>query len=276
MAGLSYASLENNLLNHDTYDNLSVFSNNLLPSKEEIIKKYQDDLDKILNYQNNILESKKDTLIKLENIDFINNVLKIKMELIELTKINKKNIDEKENLEGDIIKIEAMIEYYNLFNISLCEIFKKESDDNNSIFTNDKDLDMIPVITSIYGYNNKLNKNENKDNNQENKKNIEKYDIKMEYIENLLFKKIKLLNSKKEAIYEIYNKIKILKEVINTNDVTLENNISMLCCICNENNIQYCINPCGHTFCKNCSDRISKTCHICRANCEKKILLFFN
>ena len=39
------------------------------------------------------------------------------------------------------------------------------------------------------------------------------------------------------------------------------------CQICLENQIEYFIDPCGHTLCKNCKDKTSNTrvCHICRA-----------
>lgn len=46
------------------------------------------------------------------------------------------------------------------------------------------------------------------------------------------------------------------------------------CTICYSNKISHCLNPCGHTFCKTCIDRMGATCSACRSSFQTKIKMF--
>ena len=83
------------------------------------------------------------------------------------------------------------------------------------------------------------------------------------------------LKKYEEEKSKILNKIIILKETINTQDITIENSISVICLICDTNKIEYCFNPCGHSYCKECCDHATNTCHTCRGTITSKIKLFF-
>jgi hypothetical protein len=48
----------------------------------------------------------------------------------------------------------------------------------------------------------------------------------------------------------------------------------LLCSICYTNQISHCLNPCGHTFCKSCIDRMLRICAGCRTNYNSTIKLF--
>jgi hypothetical protein len=48
----------------------------------------------------------------------------------------------------------------------------------------------------------------------------------------------------------------------------------LLCSICYTNQISHCLNPCGHTFCKTCIDRMIRICAGCRRNYTSTIKLF--
>ncbi len=37
-----------------------------------------------------------------------------------------------------------------------------------------------------------------------------------------------------------------------------------------------CINPCGHTFCKSCTDKLSNSCFICRGPVTTKIKMIID
>lgn len=48
----------------------------------------------------------------------------------------------------------------------------------------------------------------------------------------------------------------------------------LLCSICYTNQISHCLNPCGHTFCKTCIDRMLRICAGCRTNYNSTTKLF--
>lgn len=68
----------------------------------------------------------------------------------------------------------------------------------------------------------------------------------------------------------------------NTEKITLlqktfsfEGQTNLLCVICYEKPIEYCIDRCGHSFCKECTDKITDKCHCCRGNVIQKIKLHY-
>ena len=48
----------------------------------------------------------------------------------------------------------------------------------------------------------------------------------------------------------------------------------LTCTICYCNQISHCLNPCGHTFCKTCIDKMGATCSSCRSSFQTKIKMF--
>jgi len=47
-----------------------------------------------------------------------------------------------------------------------------------------------------------------------------------------------------------------------------------ICSICVTNRINTCLNPCGHTFCLNCINKMNNKCGMCRNNIISKIKIF--
>ena len=88
-----------------------------------------------------------------------------------------------------------------------------------------------------------------------------------------------MLISLKEANIELLNEeIKLLNEKIAFIKQTLyfeDDQINKICAICYENPVQYCLNPCGHLYCKNCSKKVGSTCFFCRKHCTNRIKLMF-
>ena len=93
---------------------------------------------------------------------------------------------------------------------------------------------------------------------------------KLNQIQKLIFDNCQLL-LKKNFLKKMVKLTKTDVDSENINDIDCW---SITCTICDANNIKYCINPCGHTFCEGCSSKLSKTCHICRGNITDKIKIF--
>ena len=92
-------------------------------------------------------------------------------------------------------------------------------------------------------------------------------------IENFVFdvdSKISELNNKLHDNNEILLKFKhILLKCMGEDRICYN-----LCNVCLTNKISICINPCGHTFCSCCIDRMNLKCGMCRGKIESKIKIF--
>jgi hypothetical protein len=87
--------------------------------------------------------------------------------------------------------------------------------------------------------------------------------LKIEELEDLISD-----NNKK-----IYDFKKLIKICIDDDDAKNENNV---CKVCFEDKIDTCLNPCGHTFCLKCVDRMRNKCGMCRAGIKSKIKMFMD
>ena len=67
------------------------------------------------------------------------------------------------------------------------------------------------------------------------------------------------------------------KQIIsNCSDNTADMNIQLQCTICYEDKISFCVTPCGHTFCKKCSDKITIRCFTCNTVYKGKQKIFIS
>lgn len=57
-------------------------------------------------------------------------------------------------------------------------------------------------------------------------------------------------------------------------DVSQIKSSKLLCSVCYTNDITHCLNPCGHTYCKTCIDKMSRNCAGCRSIFTSSIKLF--
>lgn len=97
----------------------------------------------------------------------------------------------------------------------------------------------------------------------ENKINIEQFeadiDLKIDNLNNKLSNNnIKLSDFKKLVLRCMGD------EKINYN----------ICNVCVTNKINICINPCGHTFCSSCIEKMDSKCGMCRGKIEAKIKMY--
>jgi ATP-dependent Lon protease len=72
-----------------------------------------------------------------------------------------------------------------------------------------------------------------------------------------------------------YRKFFYLREVIKTIRLPELTEKEPLCSICFNDQIQYTFNPCGHTFCSNCTKKQFNSCSICRTHISERIKIFF-
>lgn len=90
----------------------------------------------------------------------------------------------------------------------------------------------------------------------------------------LRLKKIKLMCKKIEELCKILKKRNILKNIISKIQ-NIDHKLNVICTICCNTNVQYCMNPCGHLFCNDCSLQIlNNRCHICRTYLISQIKIY--
>ena len=76
-------------------------------------------------------------------------------------------------------------------------------------------------------------------------------------------------------IIELYRKFFHLRELIKTVRTVELSEKEPLCTICFNEQIQFAIVPCGHTYCSTCIKRHVLTCSVCRGNIRDRIRVYF-
>ena len=80
-------------------------------------------------------------------------------------------------------------------------------------------------------------------------------------------------NEKLKQINNIINSYRNTIKLFDINDKFTKSN----CCICYENEVNICLIPCGHSFCKTCVDKsYSNKCFICKITFTSKNRLFLS
>jgi hypothetical protein len=75
----------------------------------------------------------------------------------------------------------------------------------------------------------------------------------------------------KNNIKKFRNFKKLVRKCCTNEDKQFKNN---MCSVCVTNKINTCLNPCGHTFCLICVDKMNNKCGMCRGNFTSKIKMF--
>jgi hypothetical protein len=108
------------------------------------------------------------------------------------------------------------------------------------------------------------------------------------YIEKLTILQAELLNNKRNKLRTLERRRTIIEENLNAlrkfillgvkEIVSTEvgNEKTHLCPICFINEVSLCLEPCGHTVCGECSNRVNYSCMVCRKRIDKKIRLYFS
>lgn len=159
--------------------------------------------------------------------------------------INRKNIDE---ISNKLKNYEIFLENINIFKNSI-EITKKNYDN---------------LLSKSYGL-------EIKDRTffKGNFYNTEK-ELSIEALKEEINSKIQDL---KEEYAKNINQIMRFKKLLIK--ASPEENKINICNICATNKINICINPCGHVFCKSCTDKMNN-CGMCRGAIATKIKVYLD
>jgi hypothetical protein len=195
----------------------------------------------------NILSSKKDiTEITNEEIDFLQQFMNIKKKISNLKRDYKDLSETNQKIENYIQELEEMKK-------TLRETQKKYDDLVNNI---------IPQY-----HPDSLLKTNEKENEQIAK------------IQEIMDQKNTILKENTKKLIDISENMNLLRQMISIEELLSEEekkeNNHPSCNICFENPIQFCLNPCGHTFCLSCTTQIKDKCHICRGEARNKIKLYY-
>ena len=203
----------------------------------DVINSYQTEL-KNYNTKFSIIDNE-DNLLETE-LDFVTNVLLINNKIASFSEKIQVNIIQIEKIQEIIKNIDNFLNSLKLLNYMNLDIITTEHSNRDD---------------GILEYKHKIDQIKSEQLNQ---------------IQKLIFDNCQLL-LKKNFLKKMVKLTKIDVDSENINDIDCG---SITCTICDANNIKYCINPCGHTFCEGCSSKLSKTCHICRGNIEDKLKMF--
>jgi len=210
------------------------------------------------------------------------------MNYSELTEVYNYNYNNSNcnNYQKELNDPQIILDDYEILLTNLDEYKKKYEDllANNNYFLNyikssqNNHFNVMNIINNYSINDNNLNEIYN-GYNTKIKENYEEW-IKNTYTPQLLMieNNIELIENKINNYRNLFLFIinKILKSTV-INDVETKK----LCPICFENEVDMCINPCGHTICNKCtiSNRTTNSfnkCYSCRTNIKDYIKIFFS
>jgi hypothetical protein len=216
----------------------SLINNDMIIDNSNVMKNF----DKLVTIYSSELyypiEKKEEKDFTEKDIDFLGNVIIIKKKISNLNNNYIICIEEEKLIKKKIEKIESLKKSY----MEIVNSFDLIINTDNSCIGDDiiKDEKLIKI-------NDKL--------------------------KNLIIQK----ELNEEKIRKLLEEMNLLKKIICIKDFTNEDNSkNILCIICENKNIEYCIDPCGHCFCIDCCERLNNKCHMCRGQVYSQIKLYFN
>lgn len=193
--------------------------------------------------QNKLKDDDTNGMLTFEETDVFHFFSKAK---IEMNQIIKNNTD----IVNDIQKYESFITDINKF-----QDYIKQA---NELYVNLSDTIQISNIDNKLLINQNILPNENK--------------VNISNCMSDIHKKIEELNTQLSINN---NKITDFKKIILkcASGEKVKHNI---CNVCDTNKINICINPCGHTFCSKCIEKMNSKCGMCRGKIETKIKIYID
>ena len=185
-----------------------------------------------------------DNILKFEDADVFIFITKAKIEMSKIKNINNKIIAQIEEYE----KFKNDIEKFNDFVNQAEQIY-----DNLS-----KKIQITDIKNKLIISSNILLQNENKINIEEFQKNIDEKIFELH--NNLTNNRCKISDFKK-----------LVLKCIGDDKISYN-----MCNICVKNKINICINPCGHTFCSSCIQKMHSKCGMCRSKIDSTIKIYID
>ena len=243
---LNYSGIINNIYSgqnitsHDNYEYIIDTIDNNISSVCTETSEISEDVNNVINIKNNIIDI-------LNSVNDIDNSVTVSDKLVKLT-----------DLYDDFKKeyLEKQSQYF--------ESEKKMNNMINDSKTNIKKLDVVMDFMKT------LDTEECDDGlNSTIIENIKKYTEKLNDNERLTEAKNNYIQMRKEIV-KYLNVIKKLNSV----------NVTNTCPTCLTNPVNIYLNPCGHTLCDDCYNRISndheRKCFLCRTRVMNKSPLYFS
>jgi len=165
------------------------------------------------------------------------------------------------NIRNKNKKLNEQITEYERYQKRASDLIESMEKINELYIKLERDLRPKPELVSM---NTRLDANEHFVNNAVKNKLI---DLKCE-IDTLIDKTLEEFTNNNKKISDFSN---LVRKCFEPEDVIREKNI---CNICVTHKINTCLNPCGHTFCLSCANKMNNSCAMCRKSVASKIKMF--
>lgn len=153
--------------------------------------------------------------------------------------------------------IQQMKEVYELYRETTEHIGFVESALRNKVYTLDKIQPRLVMLMDL-----KVNED-----TVELQKHIEDYLLKV-YDANCP-------EAEYRELLGLYKKLLIIRDLINLMKIHETTDKEPLCSICLNEQVQFVLSPCGHTFCEGCVRKQTMQCFMCRTNISGRVKMFF-
>jgi seryl-tRNA synthetase len=214
---------------------------NVSEKRVSVLDLYNEEIER----RKQVFDYKTDDIDKneLEDINFLQNIIKIKSKISDLKEEHKSLITKSNNIQNEISKLEGLKCMYE--NLSSCYLSAFDKELNSDI--------MNEILTTI------------------DAKCVEKDELDNK-INNVLAEITMLKNIIRVDNVDNQNEGPLLDTELNP---------ELLCFTCHESQITHCFNPCGHSFCEKCVSRVNlhsgnSICFMCRTKVNGKIKLYFS
>jgi hypothetical protein len=263
ICNISKRRLKDNIVKHNNFA-LGFLSKpdrtpNILGFAESVFKKYGYEMPSSVKYSH-------------DNNYSISNEFNVDVSICESKKyfdsgLNKALTLSKQHIKKSNVEYPALQCYYAQLNW-LCDEYRKLGDEIANL-----ENALSHKLDCLDKVNNRLSLIANLTNNEQLPELIEAYNKYSDKV----FEDSELEKTYKKLV-EIYKKWNICREILSVNNCFRPEYVGegSLCGICLTEPIGQALVPCGHTYCHNCSKKISMFCYVCRTVIRERLRLYFS
>ena len=237
---LKFNKLRSNYEKKGVEHNMELFDEEYL--KEQDLRTTMENFNTLVERKIGELKTIRDRLVKLT--DYKKSVGEI---LIDMRKTEKKYITRYETLALCGCDLELEAPKHNILHYQLSSVDLRRTPD-------DKDMVVDPI---------KLRE--------------QLFSIKSKYINSLcdIYEKVDdRIECETLKMKKITDFLDLYKKTIDACDTHKKVLSKYNCTVCYENEVKMCIQPCGHTFCVGCTEKIATRCFVCNGNVTAKIKIY--
>jgi len=247
-----YQNISNNISYEYIIDNID---NNIQQSN---CNSEATSVEHALNIRNSIMNILNDNNLDIEELDKTQSNINGSGIIIE-----EESVEKVDNIKKCSEMFDEFIKDYKNKQEKYLECKKKFQDEINNSKSNLKKLDLIIQFIR------ELDKDCNDQLTEEILNNFKTLSNKLENDKNIITARINYIKTRKE----IDNHLNLIKKINSLN-------VSNTCPLCLTNSVNIYLNPCGHTCCDDCYERLlvnnDNKCFLCRSNIMNKNSLYFS